>query len=155
MNLGFSCYAEHTPQKPIGPEFGRNLPPMIMRHTGHEYICTELLEGFELKPTFRHGTTHNSFLPCMQIIRSGERDNYKLKISGRPVEFVRVFMIIWFAFLAQIAAFLALIFMINKEFDLFPIIVITAMLIFGYCLCKFATKAGFIAVLSAIKHAAP
>ena len=153
MNLGFSCYAEHTPQKPIGPEFAKNLPVEIMQHAGYKYTCTETPEGLVLNPTERYG--RNAYLPCIQITRCSEGDDNTITILGEFAPFIRVFMCFWYVGLMMIAALAALISWINKEFYAVPFLMTTFMIIFGYLYFKMFTKMYYNDIVAVIKHAAP
>jgi hypothetical protein len=94
----------------------------------------------------------NSFVPEIDIVISGQDDKTVLQMTGRPVKFVRVFMKIWFRFLAFMEA-CGLLITVSSGVSGFPFLFIPViMCVFGYLLCKIATKLTFRTVVNAIRQ---
>ena len=104
-----------------------------------------------MKPTFRNMPYRNSFVLEINVVISNHNSQTELQIIGQPVKFVRVIMALWFSFLLAMEVFFVILAITSNLDSLFPLFIPLAMCVFGYLLCKFATKATFNSVVKAIK----
>ena len=152
MNIGFSQTAEHCMNRTDRNALCSRLPGAILGHTSLDYFCQPTEKGCLLKPTFQNMLYGNSFVPEIDIVISGQDDKTVLQMTGRPVKFVRVFMKIWFGFLAFMEA-CGLLITVSSGVSSFPFLFIPViMCVFGYLLCKIATKLTFRTVVNAIRQ---
>ena len=150
MNL-FTERATHCINKTIGNDRFEILPAVIRKHTDWDYTYQQKGDGCFLKPTFRNMPYRNSFVPEIDIVISNRDSKTELQMIGQPVKLVRVFMALWFSFLLMMEGFLVILAITSSLDSLLPLFVLLAMCVFGYLLCKLATKATFNSVVKAIK----
>ena len=128
-----------------------DLPDVIHKCTGWDYSFTQTDSGCFLKPTFRSMPFHNSFVPEIDVVVSHNDAQTVLHFRGQPVKAVRIFMGIWFGFLLPMELlFLVLAFTSHMD-SLFPAFIPAIMLVFGYLLCKLATRATFLSIIKDIQ----
>ncbi|MBP3333326.1 MAG: hypothetical protein J6M35_04685 [Clostridia bacterium] len=147
----FTEMATHCINNTISTNNFEFLPEVIRQHTDWDYAYQQKPTGCNLKPTFRNMPYRNSFVPEIDIVISNRDSKTELQMIGRPVKFVRVFMAFWFSFLLVMEAFIVILAITSSLDSLFPLFIPLAMCIFGYLLCKLATKATFNSVVKAIK----
>ena len=155
MNIGFSVSESHSVQIPDTVDLSDHFPKTIHQHSGWKYSCEKTEDGYFLKPIFRDMPYRNSFVPEISVgISPGGKHHY-LTLKGRPVKFVRGFMNIWFAGLLLLEVFMLVLAICLKLDRLFPVFIPVGMCIFGYLLCKIATKVIFRSVVKAILKGFP
>ena len=147
----FTEMATHCINNTISTNSFELLPEVIRQHTDWDYTYQQKPTGCSLKPTFRNMPYRNSFVPEIDIVISNRDSKTELQMIGRPVKFVRVFMAFWFSFLLVMEVFIVILAITSSLDSLFPLFIPLAMCIFGYLLCKLATKATFNSVVKAIK----
>ena len=147
----FTEMATHCINKTISTNDFEILPAVIRKHTDWDYTYQQKSEGCFLKPTFHNMPYRNSFVPEIDIVISNHDSQTALQMTGQPVKFVRVFMAFWFSFLLVMEVFIVILAITSSLDSLFPLFIPLAMCIFGYLLCKLATKATFNSVVKAIK----
>ena len=147
----FTEMATHCINNTISTNSFELLPEVIRQHTDWDYVYQQKPTGCNLKPTFRNMPYRNSFVPEIDIVISNRDSKTELQMIGRPVKFVRVFMAFWFSFLLVMEVFIVILAITSSLDSLFPLFIPLAMCIFGYLLCKLATKATFNSVVKAIK----
>ena len=147
----FTEMATHCINKTISSDGFKILPEMIRKHTDWDYTYHQKPTGCSLKPTFRNMPYRNSFVPEIDIVISNRDSKTELQMIGRPVKFVRVFMAFWFSLLLVMQVFIVILAITSGLDSHFPLFLPLAMCIFGYLLCKLATKATFNSVVKAIK----
>ena len=147
----FTEMATHCINNTISTNSFKLLPEVIRQHTDWDYAYQQKPTGYNLKPTFRNMPYRNSFVPEIDIVFSNRDSKTELQMIGRPVKFVRVFMAFWFSFLLVMEVFIVILAITSSLDSLFPLFIPLAMCIFGYLLCKLATKATFNSVVKAIK----
>ena len=147
----FTEMATHCINNTISTNSFELLPEVIRQHTDWDYAYQQKPTGYNLKPTFRNMPYRNSFVPEIDIVISNRDSKTELQMIGRPVKFVRVFMAFWFSFLLVMEVFIVILAITSSLDSLFPLFIPLAMCIFGYLLCKLATKATFNSVVKAIK----
>ncbi|MBE6932998.1 MAG: hypothetical protein E7464_06445 [Ruminococcaceae bacterium] len=153
MKLGVSVSAEHTIRCPLDEDLSSRLVRAIHRHTHWTYACTRTEAGYILKPIYRRMPFSHSFMPEITIVESHVEGKTILQMQGRPVDFVRAFMYIWFGGLLMMGILdLAVIPWPDK---VAPLAVCAVLGVFGYLLCKLSTKSGFQRVLKAIQRELP
>ena len=151
MKKLFVQTAEHQIRNAACPDFLEKLPDVIRKHANLDYAYQQTSAGCFLKPTFRHMPYRNSFVPEIDITVSCHEDAEVLHLTGRPVKFVRIFMAFWFGFLALMEVFLLIAAVNSTLSNMFSVLIPIGMGVFGYLLCKLATKATFHAVMNAVK----
>ena len=153
MKLGISVSAEHTIRCPVGEDLTNRLLSGIYRHTHWTYSCTRTEAGYILKPLYHRMPFAHSFMPEITIAESHADGKTILQMQGRPVDFIRAFMYIWFGGLLMMGILdLAVIPWPDK---VAPLAVCAVLGVFGYLLCKLSTKSGFQRVLKAIQRELP
>ena len=155
MKIGFSQTAVHRITSPIPADFPNSFPEAIQRGTGWNYACSQNVDGYLLKPTFRNMPYRNSFVPEMAVSISQDNGQTLLHIQGKPVKFVRIFMKFWLGFLLLMEVFLLALAVTSSLDDLFFIFGPIVLCVFGYALCAIGTKVSFRAVVKAIQKAFP
>jgi len=149
--LDFSRIAEYHISRVTSETELNRMPEVIYEHTGYSYSYFKTNKGCVLLPTFSKDSTRNSFVPEINIDVLQSNSQTTFKITVKPVAFVRVFIIFWYAFIIFFEVF-AIIFFANKgEADIGFIVVPIAMGVFAYAFCKYATKQSFLNVIDAIK----
>lgn len=151
MKSIFTQTAEHHIASTTRPTYLNTLPELIRKHSGWNYSCVQTDSGYFLKPTFRNMPYRNSFVPEIDIVVSRNDALTILYMSGQPVKSVRIFMAFWFSFLLMMEVFLLISAITSNLDSLFPFIIPIIMCVFGYLLCKIATKATFKSVMKAIQ----
>ena len=151
MMILFTERTTHSINRTISANDLESLPDVIWQHTDWDYSYMQKPTGCSLKPTFRNMPYRNSFVPEIDIVISNRDSQTELQMIGQPVKFVRVFMALWFSFLLAMEVFFVIIAITSNSDSLFPLFIPLAMCVFGYLLCKFATKATFNSVVKAIK----
>ena len=127
------------------------LPAVIRKRTGWDYSFTQTDSGCFLKPTFRSMPYHNSFVPEIDVVVSHNDTQTVLHFRGQPVKAVRIFMGFWFGFLLLMELpFFILAFTSHMDSN-FPVFIPLLMMVFGYLLCKLATRATFRSIVKAIQ----
>ncbi len=147
----FTERAKHCINKTISTNGFEFFPEVIRQHTDWDYSYQQKSTGCSLKPTFRDMQYRNSFVPEIDIVISSRDSQTELQMIGQPIKFVRVFMTLWFSFLLAMEVFFIILAITSNLDSLFPLFIPLAMCVFGYLLCKFATKAAFNSVVKAIK----
>ena len=155
MKTDFSQTAEHCVSGTIDAEAINSLPEGILRRTGLPYTCTQTDDGWFLQPTFLNMYYRNSFVPEIDVIVSQNNGLTSLQMKGQPVKYVRNFMRFWFTSLLIIEAILLVAVALSGLEKLFAVFIPVVMSIFGYLLCKIATKATFCVVVKAIQKELP
>lgn len=149
MKSIFECTAEHRAACPVVLD---ELPAVIRKRTGWDYSFTQTDSGCFLKPTFRDMPYHNSFVPEIDMVISRNDTQTVLHFRGQPVKAIRIFMGFWFGFLLPMELlFLVLAFTSHMD-SLFPVFIPLIMMVFGYLLCKLATRAIFHSIVKAIQN---
>ena len=151
MKRLFTQTAEYKTSNTSYSEFLQKLPEVIYKYTNWEYKSQQRCAGYFLKPTFRNMPYRNSFVPEIDIVVSNHEAYTMLHITGQPVKFVRIFMAFWFGFLALMEGFLLIAAVNSTLSNMFSVLIPIGMGVFGYLLCKLATKATFHAVMNAVK----
>ena len=151
MTLLFAQTATHRINNTICSDFLEKLPEVIRKHTEWDYSYQHRNTGCFLKPTFCNMPYRNSFVPEIDIVVSCHEAHTMLHLSGQPVKSVRVFMALWFSFLLMMELFLLILAITSKLDRLFPVFIPVVMCVFGYLLCKLATKVTFNSVVRAIQ----
>jgi len=151
MKSIFTQTAEHSIANTTYPTGLNDLPKLIRKHTGWNYTCTQTDVGCYLKPTFRDMPYGNSFVPEIDVVVSRNDAQTILYMRGQPVEFVRVFMAIWFGSTLMMEVFLLVLAFTSNLDNFFPVLIPIIMCVFGYLLCKLATRATFKSVIKAIQ----
>ena len=151
MKSIFTQTAMHRMASTTYPICLNNLPQLIRKHTDWDYSCVQTDRGYFLKPTFRNMPYRNSFVPEIDIVVTRNDAQTVLCMSGRPVKFVRIFMAIWFGFALMMEVFLLVLAITSNLNSLFPVFIPIIMCVFGYVLCKIATRATFKSVMKAIQ----
>ena len=141
----------HCINETIATDSFEILPDVIRQHAGWDYAYQRKTTGCNLKPTFRNMPYRNSFVPEIDIVMSNRDSQTELKMIGRPVKFVRIFMAFWFSFLLAMEFVFVILAVTSNLVSLVPLLIPLAMCAFGYLLCKLATKATFNSVVKAIK----
>jgi len=151
MKSIFSQTAEHSIVNTTYPICLNDLPQLIRKHTDWDYSCAQTDSGYLLQPTFHDMPYRNSFVPEIDIVVSRNNAQTILNVSGQPVKFVRVFMAAWFGFALMMEVFLLALAITSNLNSLFPVFIPIIMCVFGYVLCKIATRATFKSVMKAIQ----
>ncbi|MBQ8359961.1 MAG: hypothetical protein IJX37_08700 [Oscillospiraceae bacterium] len=151
MKRLFSQMAEHKISNAAYPEFIQKLPEVIRKNTDLEYKYQQRNAGCFLKPTFRNMPYRTSFVPEIDIFISNHEAYTMLHITGQPVKFVLIFMVLWFVFLSLMEVFLLILAITSNLDSIIPVFIPIAMCVFGYLLCELGTKATFNSVIKAIK----
>ena len=151
MKRLFTQTAEYKTSNTSYSDFLPKLPEVIYKHTNWEYTSQQRNVGGFLKPTFRNMPYRNSFVPEIDIVVSNHEAYTILHITGQPVKIVRIFMALWFAFLALMEVFLLTLAITSNLDSIIPVFIPIVMCAFGYLLCKLGTKAAFNSVVMAIK----
>ena len=151
MKSLFTQKAEYNIASTTFPICLNDLPKLIRKHTDWDYSCAQTSAGCFLKPTFRDMPYRNSFVPEIDIVVSCNDTQTILYMIGQPVTFVRVFMAIWFSFALMMEVFLLVLAITSNLDSLFPVLIPIIMCVFGYLLCKLATRAAFKSVANAIQ----
>lgn len=154
MKFVFEHTAKHTTKKVFCSACLKDLPDIIQKHSGWNYLYKATEKGCFLEPTSRNNPYINSFAPEIDVVVSYNGDQTVFGIKGQPVNFIRWFMTFWFAF-ALMIQFLVLAFALEPQEYRFIHFIPLYMCIFGYCLCRFATKRTFDAVVKAIEKEFP
>lgn len=150
MKFVFEHTAEHSTANKSCSDRLKYLPEIIQRHSGWNYLYKQTETGCFLEPTFRNNPYINSFAPEIDVVVSYDDDQTVFSIKGQPVNFVRWFMTFWFGF-ALMMQVSVLVFALEPESYSFHTFIPLYMCIFGYFLCRFATKSTFDSVVKAIQ----
>ena len=151
MKRPFIQTVEYKINSDISPDFFEKLPEVIVKHTYWNYSYQQRDAGCFLKPIFQNMPYRNSFVPEIEIVVSRHDAETMLHISGRPVKFVRFFMVLWFGFLSIVEVLLLLLAMFSELNNIIPILIPVAMCIFAYLLCELGTKLTFHSIVKAIQ----
>lgn len=151
MNGLFTQTMDHKINNTFCPASLQKLPEVIRKHTHWDYTYQQRDSGCLLKPTFHNIPYRNSFVPEIDVIVSHREDYTLLHITGQPVKFVRIFMSLWFSFLLLIATLLLILTISSNSDNLIPVVIPIPMCVFGYLLCKLATKTTFNTIIKAIQ----
>ncbi len=151
MGIGFSQKAEIFIDGSVDNACLQNLTTLIHCQTDLNYSLEQTERGGILKPSFKNMPYRNSFVPEIDIVVSQNNEGTYMNMTGKPVKSVRVLMMFWFGLLAMMELFLLIIASISEFTELFPLFVPIVMCIFGYFLCKIATKLTFQKVVKAIQ----
>ena len=154
MKFVFEHTAKHTTENTICSDRLKDLPDIIQEHSGWNYLYKPTENGCFLETTSRNNPYINSFAPEIDIVVSYNGNQTVFDIKGQPVKFVRWFMTFWFGS-ALMMQFLVLAFALEPQEYRFIHFVPLYMCIFAYCLCRFATKRTFDAVIKAIEKEFP
>ena len=146
----FTQTMEHKINNTFCSDCLQNLPEVIRRNTDLDYTYQQRDSGCFLKPTFHNMPYMNSFVPEIDVVVSRHEDYTLLHITGQPVKFVRIFMLLWFSFLLMMEVFRLILAAASILDSFIPDVISIAMCVFGYLLCKLATKATFHSVVQAI-----
>jgi hypothetical protein len=155
MNIGFSQTAEHHLCGTLPHPFSDALIKAIQSHSGWQYSCTQTTDGYYLKPTFRNMPYRNSFVPEITIDLSEHNGQTTLVLTGQPIAPVRIFMWVWLSFTATMQVLLLALMLLSGKFQLIPSLIPSIMILFGYLLCKLATRFTFRSVVAAIVKTFP
>lgn len=147
----FTQNMEHKINNTSCSDFFQKLPEVIRKHTDWDYTYKQRDSGCFLKPTFCNMPYRNSFVPEIDVTVSHHEDYTLLYITGQPVKLVRIFMSLWFSFLSLMEVFLLILATASNLDSLIPVVIPIAMCVFGYLLCKLATKANFNSIVKAIQ----
>ena len=151
----FTQTMEHKINNSFCSDFLQKLPEVIRMHTDWDYTYQQRDYGCFLKPTFHNMPYRNSFVPEIDVTVSHYEGYTLLHITGQPVKSVRIFMSLWFIFLSLMEAFLLILSIDSNPESIIPVVIPIAMCVFGYLLCKLATKATFHSVVQAILKGFP
>ena len=152
MKRLFTQMAEHKTNNAADSDFLQKLPEVIYKHTNWEYKYQQRNVGCFLKPTFRNMPYRNSFVPEIDIVVSNHEADTMLHITGQPVKFVRIFMVLWFGFLSLMEVFCLILAITSNLDSIIPVFIPIAMCVFGYLLCELGTKVTFNSVVKAIQE---
>jgi len=147
----FTEIATHCINKTISTNSFEILPEVIRQHTDLDYVYYQTPTGCKLKPTFLNMAYRNSFVPEIHIVVSNRNLQPELQMTGQPVKFVRVFMALWLSFFLAMEVFFVVLAFTSKLDSLVSLFIPFFMCVFGYLLCKLATKFTFNSVVKAIK----
>ena len=147
----FTQTMEHRINNNFCSDSLQKLPEVIRRHTDWGYTYQQRDSGCVLKPTFHNMPYMNSFVPEIDVIVSRHEDYTLLQITGQPVKWVRTFMALWFSFLLLMEVFLLILAAASILDSIIPDVIPIAMCVFGYLLCKLATKATFKSIVKAVQ----
>lgn len=151
MKSIFTQTAEHIIASTTYPICLNDLPKLIRKHTVWDYSCEQTDIGYFLKPTFSNMPYRNSFVPEIDVVVSRNDTQTLLCMNGQPVKSVRIFMTFWFSFLLMMEVFLLALAITSNLDSLFPVLIPIILCVFGYLLCKIATRATFKSVMKAIQ----
>jgi len=151
MGIGFSQSAEHRVNGILPADWINNLSEILLRHTGLCYSCTTTDKGFFLKPALSYGGKRNSFIPEIDIEVCQEGDQTLLRMKGRPVKFVRIFMTVWLVLLFLMEALAVALTAVSGQGEPSRVIFPVVLGIFGYLLCKIAGGIAFRSVVKTIR----
>ena len=151
MTIGFSQKEIHHMCTTTVDAFYNGVADGILRNTDLEYAFTQTEEGCFLKPTFRNMPYRNSFVPEIDVAISQENGQTVLHMEGRPTGFVRTFMRLWCISLAIFEVVMLVIAVMQGVDHIILTFVPLIMCVFGYLLCKIATRASFRSVVNAIR----
>lgn len=150
----FTQTAKHSINKGCS-DFFKTASGAILKHTDWSYECQQTDSGCLLKPDFCNMPYRNSFVPEIDVVLSFHEEKTILHMSGRPVRSVRIFMALWSAFLLMLEVLLIVLAVGSGMDSIFPLFIPIGMIVFGYLLCKLATKSAFDSVVKAIKREYP
>lgn len=149
MLLDFSRTTEYHISREIGEAELNRMPEAIYKHTDYSYKYFKTNTGCVLLPTFSKDSARNSFVPEIDIAISQSNGQTNFKITVKPVDFVRFFMVFWYVFLIFFEVFAIIIF-INKGVENIGFVVMPVVMgVFAYGICKYATKQSFENVIAA------
>lgn len=151
MKSIFTQTAKHSIASTTYPICLNDLPKLIRKHSDWNYSCVQTDSGYFLKPTFHNIPYRNSFVPEIDVVISRNDAQTILYMSGQPVRLVRVFMAIGFGFALMMEVFLLALAITSNLDSLFPVLIPIILCVFGYLLCKIATRATFKSVMKAIQ----
>lgn len=148
----FTQSATLTMDKTVGPGYLEILPDAIYKHTHLDYSYQQKSSGCLLRPTFRKMLYKNSFVPEIDIEISYHDSQTIMQMIGQPIKFVRAFMTFWFSALLILEALFCIL-ALTSMLDSFLFVFLPLMMgVFGYLLCKLATKATFHTVVTAMRE---
>lgn len=150
MNFIFEHTAKYATEKISCSEQLKDLPDIVQKHSGWNYSYKTTENGCFLEPTSRNNPYINSFAPEIDIVVSYNGVQAIFDIKGRPVKFVRWFVSFWLIGILMLQIFV-LIFALEPQAYRFIDFIPLYMFIFGCCLCRFATKSTFDAVVKAVQ----
>lgn len=153
MKLGITVSAEHIIHCPVGEDLIRRLLGGIYRYTRWTYSCTRTEAGYLLKPNYRRMPFTHSFVPEISLAVSQKDDRTVLQLQGRPRDFNRGFMCVWFGVLL-LMVLLELV-AIPWPDKLWGLMIGAIMGVGGYLSCKSFTRSGFERILKAIQKELP
>ena len=155
MRIGFTETAEHRIRETDGVDLRGGLPRAIYQHTEWNYLSVATENGYFLRPSFRNMPYRNSFAPEINVVVSREEGQTVLRMEGRPTDFVRIYMRFLLIAAAAFEAIVLIIAATDGVEDIFPIFIPLILFVFGYLLCKLATKASFRSAVKGIRKAFP
>lgn len=147
----FTFTATHSMSRAYDAILCDTLPNAIRKYTEWDYICTKTDGGYFLKPTFRNMPYRNSFVPEIDITVSQKDSQTVLRMQGQPVAFVSLFMIIWIALALSMVIPALLVTFTSGGDNLFFVFIPIVLGMFGYLLCKIATRKTFHSIVRAIQ----
>lgn len=152
MKMWFLQTAKHSTNNTISSGSFEGLCDRIYKRTGLKYAYRQQNAGYRLIPTFRNMQRRNSFAPEIDIAISGEEMHTMLRISGKPVRSVRIFMAAFLGALLMVELLLLILAACSKLDSLLLLLVPFAIGVFSYVLCRCVTKATFMSVIKAIQE---
>ena len=150
MKLDFSQRASITGNTPIKTDFPDRLSDKLLRESEIKYACTSTDNGYFMKPIFGFTWRRNSFTPEITISVSQDGEKTVLHLTGQPINSVQRFVKFYISFALLIEVFVLAIAAFSELDSIIPLFIPIVMCIFGYSLCKFATKADFKTVVNTI-----
>ena len=151
MLLDFSRTVEYHISREIGEAELNRMPEAIYEHTDYSYKYFKINTGCVLLPTFSKDSARNSFVPEIKIDISQSNGQTDFKISVKPVDLVRFFMIFLYAFIMLFEVFSIIIFINKGAADIGFVVMPVVIGVFAYIFCKYTTKQNFEKVVVAIK----
>ena len=152
MTFGFYEQKTYCFSGELPADFFDKLPENISRDALWQYECEKTADGCCLTPTFKDVPYRNSFVPEITISTSCADGETAVHFCGRLVPGIRIFMGIWFGFLAFLEVLLLCALVVGQTEWYAPLIPL-GMAAFGYLLCKIGMKLPYRAVMRAIRGA--
>jgi len=147
--------AKHEINNAIPSASFEKLPEIIREHTDWEYAYQATNTGCLLKPTFRNMQYRNCFIPEIDISVSCDKAHTTLRISGRPVKSVRIFLALFYA-IWSVFSVLLIIQAITTQQDILFIAILPLILgAFFLLVGKFSLQAIFNSIVKAIQKEFP
>ena len=150
MNLDFLQTASMTVSGPIESDFPDRLTDKLLRESEIKYVCTSTNYGYFMKPMWGFTLRRNSFTPEIIISVSQDGEKTVLHLTGQPIKAVQRFVKFYIFFTLLMEVFVLAIAAFSELDSIIPLFIPIVMCIFGYFLCKLATKADFKTVVNTI-----